>query len=82
MIATSASLSARAELLERVAQAREAVRLHDGDDGARIGLPRGFQRGGDLEGVVRIIVDDGGAVPFADAREAPLDAAETAQRPA
>ena len=55
------------------------MRLHDGDDGARIGLARRLQRGRDLEGIVRVIVDDGGAVPLAHAREAALDAAEATQ---
>ena len=73
-------VQAGAELLERIAQARVAVRLHDGDDGAGIRLTRGFQRGGDLERVVAVIVDDGGAIPFADAGEAAADAAEIVER--
>ena len=81
MIADIGIVEAGAELLERIAQARVAMRLHDGDDRARIGLARGLQRRGDLERIVRVIVDDGRAVPFADAREAPVDAAETGQAP-
>ena len=71
------AVQAGAELVEQIAQPRVAVRLDDGDDGARIGLTRRLQHRGDFDRVMAVIVDDGGAVPFADAGEAPLHAAET-----
>ena len=57
-------VQAGGELLERIAQAGVAVRLHHRDDGTVIGLARGAQRGGDLERIVGIIVDDGRAIPL------------------
>ena len=57
-------VQAGAELLEQIAQARVAMRLHDGDDRAGEGLARRLQHGGDLDRMVAVIVDDGGAVPL------------------
>ena len=56
------------------------MRLHHGDHLAFGHFPRGFQHRGDFHRVVAVVVDDDGAIPFADAREAPLDAAELGQR--
>ena len=56
------------------------MRLHHRDHLALGRLARGLEHGGDLDRMVAVIVDDRGAVPFAGAGEAPLDAAETRQR--
>ena len=73
-------VEAGGELLEGVAQAGVAMRLHHRHDRAAIGLARGLDGGGDLEGIVGVIVDDGGAVHFAHLGEAAADAAEFGQR--
>src|SRR5260370_28012708 len=74
-------VEAGAERLEQRCEPREAVRLHHGDDAAMSGFARGSQYGGDLDRMVRVIVDDGDAVPIAGAGEAAVDAAERGQPP-
>ena len=69
-----------AELLKQGGEPRVAVRLHDGDDVALGRFPRRSQHGGNLDRVVAVIVDDGGAIPHAGARKAPPHAAEIGQR--
>ena len=69
-------LEAGGELVEQVAHARVAMRLHHRDHApARAGARR-LQHGGDLDGMVAVVVVDGDAVPGAGELEAPLDAGE------
>ena len=56
------------------------MRLHDRDHLAARGRARRLEHGGDLDRMMAVIVEDGDAVPFARAGEAPLDAAEGADR--
>ena len=69
-------LEAGGELGEQVAHARVAVRLDHGDDAPARAGPGGLQHGGDLDGVVAVVVVDRHAVPRAGELEAPLDAGE------
>ena len=73
-------VEAGAELLEQRLQPRVAVRLHHGDDLALGRFARRLQHRRDLDRMMAVVVDDGDAVPFAGAGEAPLDAAESRQR--
>ena len=59
---------------------RVAMRLHDSDDMAWRRGAGGAQDGGDLDRMMAVIVENGGAVPFAGAGEAALDAAEARER--
>ena len=68
------------ELVEQRLQARVTVRLHDRDHLASGRGARRPQHGGDLDGVMAVIVEDLGALPLARARKAALDAAERADR--
>ena len=77
----SASLKQAANSLEEIAHARVAVRLDDGDDAPARAGPRRLQHGGDLDGVVAVVVVDGDAVPGAGELEAPLDAGEAGHAP-
>ena len=52
------------------------MRLDHGNDAALTGHARGAEHGSDLDGVMGVVVVDGGAVPLADTTEAPLDAGE------
>ena len=69
-------VEAGAELLEQFLQPRVAMRLHHRDHPAVGGLARRPQHRRDLDRMMAVIVDDGDAVPFAGAGEAPLHAAE------
>ncbi len=69
-------VEAGAEFLEQRLQARVAMRLHHGDDLACGAFARGAQHGGNLHGMMAVVVDDGDAVPLAGLGEAALDAAE------
>ena len=69
-------LEAGGELAEQVAHARVAMRLDQGDDAAARAGAGGLQHGGDLDGMVAVVVVDGHAVPGAGELEAALDAGE------
>ena len=69
-------LEAGGEIVEQVAHARVAMRLHHGDDAAARAGTRGLQHRSDLHGVMAIVVVDGDAVPGARELEAALDAGE------
>jgi len=56
------------------------VRLHHRDHLTLDAFAGRAQHRGYLDRMMRIVVDDRRAVPFADAREAPLDAAEACER--
>jgi len=60
------------ELVEQRLKARIAMRLDHGDDAALAGHARRAEHRGNLDRMVRVVVIDGGAVPFADPREAPF----------
>src|SRR5262249_11542562 len=75
-------VGAGAELFEQIGEARVAVRLDDRDDlalGCRAG---GTQHGGDLHGVVAVVVDHGDAIGLAGAGEAALHTGEGGERTA
>ena len=73
-------VEAGAELLEQIVQPRIAVRLHHRDHLALGAFAGGAQYRGDLDRMMRVIIDNDRAVPFADARESPLDATEAGKR--
>ena len=73
-------LEAGGELGEQIAHARVAVRLDDGDDAPSRAGARRLQHGGDLDGMVAVVVVDGNAVPGAGRLEAALDAGEARER--
>ena len=52
------------------------MRLHHGDDAPLAGHAGGAQHGGDLDGMMRVIVIDHDALPLAGTAEAPLHAGE------
>ena len=67
-------LKAAGKLLEKIAHAREAMRLDDGNH-ATVGTGAcRSQNGGDLDGVMAVVIIDGDAVPPARELEAALDA--------
>ena len=72
-------LEAGGELAEQVAHARVAMRLDHGDDAPARAGPGRLQHGGDLDGVMAVVVVDGDAVPGAGELEAALDAGEAGQ---
>ena len=72
-------VEAGAKLVKQVMQTRIAMRLYHGDDFSLGAFPRSAQHGGDLDGVVSIVVNDLHPMPFADARKAPFDAAKIGQ---
>src|SRR5262245_65602037 len=69
-------LEAAGELLEEIAHARVAVRLHDGDDAAAYRGSGGPQHGSNLDGMMSIVVVNRHAVPGARELEAPSHAGE------
>ncbi len=60
-------VEAVAELLEQIVQPRVAVRLHHRDHLTLDAFAGRAQDRGDLDRMMRIVVDDRCAVPFADA---------------
>src|ERR1700722_363808 len=72
-------VEAGGELLEGITQACKAMRLDDGNNRPGKGLPRSLQCSCDLERIMRVVINDGRAVPFADPCEAPVDAGKAPQ---
>jgi hypothetical protein len=76
---TSAGASFWANVSTEHPQRPETVRLEHQKQSAREGMQR-VERGGDLVGVVRKVVDHRNAARFADDLEPAADAGETRQR--
>ena len=77
MITTSAPVKLLPVVLEQAAHPRVRVRCVDGDEApSRVALPRGVDRGADLGGVMRVVVDDGHAATLAEDLETASRTAE------
>src|SRR5699024_4915250 len=68
-----------AEILEQIMQAREAMRLMDGNDIALCRPARGFQYRRDLDRVMAVIIDQRHLVPCAEAGKAPVHTTESTE---
>src|ERR1700691_1804720 len=75
-------VEAEREGLEQRLEPRIAMRLYDRDHLSFGRVPRGAQHGGDLYGMVAVVVENLRAVPFPCAGESAFDAAERGYRPA
>ena len=69
-------VEAGGEFVEQGLQPRVAVRLDHGDDASIAGDAGGAEHSGDLDRMMRVVVIDAHALPFADMGEAALHAGE------